>query len=180
LTERSAVVAVFAALNSLPPAKRILVAVEARKDPPTFSRAFFPKIMPLGLIRKTFAVPFAPRVPSRKEGDLPVTRLIILVTVAGLSKRVAPPVGIENSVKLWKRLVPANVPPLTSVRFPIVSTLVGTLPSGIACAATRTARNSWMPESDKNGRALMVRGKTFVRGTSIAKVALDPPAGMVS
>jgi hypothetical protein len=47
LTERSDVVAVFAALNSLPPAKRILVVVEARKDPPLFSRAFFPKIMPL-------------------------------------------------------------------------------------------------------------------------------------
>lgn len=65
------------ALNSLPSANLILEAVEPRNEPPIFNWAFWPKIIPLGLIKNKLAVPFALIKPSILDIFLPVTRLNI-------------------------------------------------------------------------------------------------------
>ncbi len=65
------------ALNSVPSAKVRLLAVLARKEPPMFSDALEPKIIPLGLSKNRLAVPLAWIVPSILEVDEPVTRLMM-------------------------------------------------------------------------------------------------------
>ena len=50
--------------KTTPSAKRMLLAVVARKEPPTSSVALGPKRMPLGFSKKKLAVPAVLRVPS--------------------------------------------------------------------------------------------------------------------
>jgi len=87
------------ALNS-PSGKTILSAVLPKNEPPISNLAFSPKIIPAGLIRNKFAVPFALSIPSILEILPPVTREKILTTSAELLKKACPNVGTENSVKL--------------------------------------------------------------------------------
>ncbi len=67
----------FVALNKVPSAKLRLVAVLAKKDPPIFSAALEPKVIPFGLIRNKLAVPLARIKPSILDSEEPVTRLIM-------------------------------------------------------------------------------------------------------
>ncbi len=65
------------ALNKVPSAKLILLAVVAKNEPPISKAAFSPKTIPLGLIKNKFAVPLARSIPLILEIDLPVMRVII-------------------------------------------------------------------------------------------------------
>ena len=71
------VVSGLVALNEVPSAKLMLLAVVPRNEPPIFRLAFGPKIIPLGLMRNRLALPFALRMPSMLEIDPPVTRVKI-------------------------------------------------------------------------------------------------------
>jgi hypothetical protein len=64
----------FVALNSVPLAKIILLALVAKNEPPISREAFSPNIIPLGLIRNKLATPLAFRIPLISEIELPVTR----------------------------------------------------------------------------------------------------------
>ncbi len=127
----------FLALKKLPSAKTTLSAVLARNDPPIFSLALRPKIIPFGLIRNKLAVPFARIKPSILEIDPPVTRLKICWISIALLKKAVPPVGTENSWKLWNKLLPALVPPSIMRVFPsgVTVELTGKVASGTICAA---------------------------------------------
>jgi len=63
------------ALNDVPSAKLMLLAVVPRNEPRIFRLAFGPKIMPLGLRRNRLALPLALIKPSMLEIDPPVTRV---------------------------------------------------------------------------------------------------------
>jgi hypothetical protein len=63
-------------------------------------RAFGPKIMPLGLIKKRFALPLAPISPLIKEVEFPVTRVKILPIAGLLLKITLAPSGTEKRPKL--------------------------------------------------------------------------------
>jgi hypothetical protein len=77
----------FTALNSVPSANLMLLAVLATKEPPTSKRAFDPKIIPFGLIRNKLALPpVIPSVPNILEGLVPVTRVRMFSIPAGLVK----------------------------------------------------------------------------------------------
>ncbi len=64
------------ALNSVPSANLILLAVLATNEPPIFKLAFGPKMMPLGLVKNRFAL-LARIEPLIVEIDPPVTRVIM-------------------------------------------------------------------------------------------------------
>jgi len=83
------------------------------------------------LLRKTdrFAIPFALIKPSILDTELPVTRLMIFWIAGELLNQAAAPVGMENSLKLWNRLLPETEPPLITLVFPcgIIIELTGRL-----------------------------------------------------
>ncbi len=79
--------------------------------------------MPLGLRKNKLVLPLAARMPLILEGLPPVTRLKILAMSKALLKYAILAVGRENSLKLWKRLFPALVPPLIILRGPKGMTL---------------------------------------------------------
>ena len=86
--------------KTLPSSNKTRSAVLARNEPPTSSRAFSPKSMPLGLIRNRFAVPLARINPSILEICPPVTRVMMLSIAGELSKRASVSVGREKASKL--------------------------------------------------------------------------------
>src|ERR687886_1424409 len=95
--------------------------------------------MPLGLRKNRLAVPLARRSPSILETELPVTRLKIFSICKALLKNASPPVGTENSLKLWNRLAPLWVPPsiLQIVHPGVTLELTGSVLSGTICAFAR-------------------------------------------
>src|ERR687886_940960 len=92
--------------------------------------------MPLGLRKNRLAVPLARRSPSILETELPVTRLKIFSICKALLKNASPPVGTENSLKLWNWLTPRTVPPsiVQTVHPGVTRELTGRVLSGTICA----------------------------------------------
>src|ERR687886_1762915 len=92
--------------------------------------------MPLGLRKNRLAVPLARRSPSILETELPVTRLKIFSICKALLKNASPPVGTENSLKLWNRLTPRTVPPsiVQTVHPGVTLEFTGRVLSGTICA----------------------------------------------
>jgi hypothetical protein len=64
------------------------------------------------------------------------TRLKMFWTSVALLKIAEPPVGTENWLKLWKRLLPDRIPLLIVKLFPAAFTVVPIVPSGTTCAIT--------------------------------------------
>ena len=58
----------------------------ATNEPAISNWALGPNKIPLGLTKYKLALPDTPNVPKMLEGLLPVTRLKILITSAGLEK----------------------------------------------------------------------------------------------
>jgi hypothetical protein len=74
---------------------------------PTYSEAFGPNKMPLGLIKKRLTLELDVAIePSIKEGEPPVTRERIFLILAVLWKIATSPVLRLNCKKLWNRLLP--------------------------------------------------------------------------
>ena len=88
------------AINSLPSAKAIELALVATKEPPTSNCALAPKRIPWGLRRNKLAVPLLSINPSIWESCPPVTRVIILSMVGNASNRAVSPVRTLNCSKL--------------------------------------------------------------------------------
>jgi hypothetical protein len=61
-------------------------AVLAKNEPFISKLAFYPKNIPLGLIKNKLALPLTPKVPKILEILLPVTLVIILLIKTGLLK----------------------------------------------------------------------------------------------
>jgi hypothetical protein len=122
------------ALNSVPSANFTALAVLPRNEPPMFNWASEPKIIPLGLSKNRLAVPLVRIKPLIFETDPPVTRPIMFSTSKALLKNAEPPVGTENSLKLWKRLPPARFPLLiVKLRLSGDVTVVDSVPSPVIC-----------------------------------------------
>ena len=67
-------------LNSKPSAKNILLAVVAKKEPPTAIAPFSPKTIPLGLIRKIW--PLADSCPNMEDGSIPSTLFTAILFIS--------------------------------------------------------------------------------------------------
>ena len=154
------------ALNSPCSPNLIPSAVEARKEPPISSRALAPKTIPLGLRKNKLAVPLARINPSILEILPPVTRVIMLSIVVALLKKASPPVGTENSEKLWNRLLPRVAPP--SILSRSASILLTTelsepkVRSGMTCAFPSIAGRI-----DKTTEAMGTRWQDFMFDRSL-------------
>src|SRR6185503_4089205 len=85
-------------------------------------------------------------VPSICELLLPVTRLMMFCTVGCPEKLAVLPAGMPKSLKLWKRLLPASVPPVMAKFPPGRATSVPAVPSAVICASADWLRQTAMTQ----------------------------------